>query len=262
MTQSGHPAAQARSRRRERSIRITASGLAGEVYRLVVGSWGIASFENDAARDWFLLVEEAPDPGAVMTSAIDDVVSAARVSRGRRVLRGDRCRGALRVLRRSAAGPSAGQRGRVGAGEPSRAARRRGRARGSSRHPRARGERAARPLGRLRRLFSVAGRSGPSPIATETVQRQEPTLRISLTKYRGRRPVILGFARSSARGAFRHRHASRPERCSWGEQKSSPTSVALPRWTNLSSQLELRSETPPFSNERQRDVGGCLPDLS
>jgi hypothetical protein len=42
-----------------------------------VGSWGVASFENDAAGDWFLLVEEAPDPGAVLASAIDDVLSAA-----------------------------------------------------------------------------------------------------------------------------------------------------------------------------------------
>ena len=43
----------------------------------VVGSWGLASFENDAAGDWFLTVEEAPDPGAVMAAAIDDVLSAA-----------------------------------------------------------------------------------------------------------------------------------------------------------------------------------------
>jgi hypothetical protein len=42
-----------------------------------VGSWGVASFENDAAGEWFLLVEEGPDPGAVMASAIDDVLSAA-----------------------------------------------------------------------------------------------------------------------------------------------------------------------------------------
>jgi hypothetical protein len=42
-----------------------------------VGSWGVASFENDAAGDWFLVVEEAPDPGAVIAAAIDDVVSAA-----------------------------------------------------------------------------------------------------------------------------------------------------------------------------------------
>jgi hypothetical protein len=43
----------------------------------LVASWGVASFENDAAADWFLLVEEAPDPGAVMASAIDDVIGAA-----------------------------------------------------------------------------------------------------------------------------------------------------------------------------------------
>jgi hypothetical protein len=42
-----------------------------------VGFWGVAGFENDAASDWFLLVEEAPDPGVVMASAIDDVLSAA-----------------------------------------------------------------------------------------------------------------------------------------------------------------------------------------
>lgn len=42
-----------------------------------VGSWGVASFENDAAGEWFLLVEEAPDPGAVMASAIDEVLGAA-----------------------------------------------------------------------------------------------------------------------------------------------------------------------------------------
>jgi hypothetical protein len=42
----------------------------------VVGSWGAASFENDAAAEWFLRVEEAPDPGAVMATAIDDVLGA------------------------------------------------------------------------------------------------------------------------------------------------------------------------------------------
>jgi hypothetical protein len=47
----------------------------GNVYVGVVGSWGVASFENDAAGDWFLIVEEAPDPGAVMAAAIDDVLS-------------------------------------------------------------------------------------------------------------------------------------------------------------------------------------------
>lgn len=43
----------------------------------LVGSWGVASFENDTAGEWFLLVEEAPEPGAVMASAIDEVLSAA-----------------------------------------------------------------------------------------------------------------------------------------------------------------------------------------
>ena len=40
-----------------------AAGGAGDMYRRAMGSWGIASFENDAAADWFLLVEEAVDPG-------------------------------------------------------------------------------------------------------------------------------------------------------------------------------------------------------
>jgi hypothetical protein len=43
----------------------------------LVGFWGVASFENDAAGEWFLQVEEAPDPGAVMAFAIDEVLSAA-----------------------------------------------------------------------------------------------------------------------------------------------------------------------------------------
>lgn len=43
----------------------------------MVGSWGAASFENDAAAEWFLLVEEASDPGAVMATAIDNVLGAA-----------------------------------------------------------------------------------------------------------------------------------------------------------------------------------------
>jgi uncharacterized protein DUF4259 len=42
-----------------------------------VGFWGVGSFENDAAAEWFLRVEEAPDPGALMGAAIDDVLSAA-----------------------------------------------------------------------------------------------------------------------------------------------------------------------------------------
>jgi hypothetical protein len=42
-----------------------------------MGSWGVASFENDAAADWFLLVEEAVDPGEVMAAAIDEALSDA-----------------------------------------------------------------------------------------------------------------------------------------------------------------------------------------
>lgn len=40
-------------------------------------SWGVASFENEAAGDWFLIVQEDPDPGAVIAAAIDEAVSAA-----------------------------------------------------------------------------------------------------------------------------------------------------------------------------------------
>jgi Domain of unknown function (DUF4259) len=38
----------------------------------MVGTWGAASFENETAADWFYLVEEAPDPGAVIVAALDD----------------------------------------------------------------------------------------------------------------------------------------------------------------------------------------------
>lgn len=39
-----------------------------------VGEWGTASFENDSASDWFLLIEEAVDPGEVIASALDSAV--------------------------------------------------------------------------------------------------------------------------------------------------------------------------------------------
>jgi len=39
-----------------------------------MGEWGVASFENDPAADWFLLVEEAVDPGGVIASAVDSAV--------------------------------------------------------------------------------------------------------------------------------------------------------------------------------------------
>jgi Domain of unknown function (DUF4259) len=42
-----------------------------------VGAWGGASFENDAAGDWFLMVEEAVDPGSVIASALDHALGNA-----------------------------------------------------------------------------------------------------------------------------------------------------------------------------------------
>src|SRR5438067_4270051 len=44
---------------------------------VAVGVWGTASFENDAASDWFLRVEEAVDPGAVIAFAIDHALGDA-----------------------------------------------------------------------------------------------------------------------------------------------------------------------------------------
>jgi Domain of unknown function (DUF4259) len=44
---------------------------------VAVGAWGSASFENDAACDWFLRVEEVMDPGAVIASAIDHALGDA-----------------------------------------------------------------------------------------------------------------------------------------------------------------------------------------
>jgi hypothetical protein len=45
--------------------------------RLAVEAWGTATFENDPASDWFLLVEEAVDPGAVIASALDAALGDA-----------------------------------------------------------------------------------------------------------------------------------------------------------------------------------------
>ncbi len=42
-----------------------------------MASWGVSSFENDAAGEWFLLIEEAPDPGAIMAAVIDDALASA-----------------------------------------------------------------------------------------------------------------------------------------------------------------------------------------
>lgn len=42
-----------------------------------MGAWGAASFENDAASDWFYVVEEAVDPGLIIASALDNALSEA-----------------------------------------------------------------------------------------------------------------------------------------------------------------------------------------
>jgi hypothetical protein len=44
---------------------------------VAVEPWGAGSFENDVAGEWFLLVEEAVDPGAVIASALDQAVGEA-----------------------------------------------------------------------------------------------------------------------------------------------------------------------------------------
>jgi Domain of unknown function (DUF4259) len=46
-------------------------------YRWSVEAWGTGSFENEAASDWFYLVEEAVDPGPVIGSALDDALAEA-----------------------------------------------------------------------------------------------------------------------------------------------------------------------------------------
>jgi hypothetical protein len=205
----------------------------------------VASFENDAAGNWFLLVEEGRDPGAVIASVIDDVAGAAESPRSTRAARRSLLR-ARRVLRRSAAGSSGRQRAWVGAGESSRAAHRRGRARGPRRHPHARGERAVRPLRRRRRLFSVAGRSGPAPIATGTVQRREPTL--SLTKYRGRRPVTFRSADFASRGPWAG--ASPASTVPIGRHSGSKRSVLLAGTARAAQRLSRASETLGSDDER------------
>ncbi len=42
-----------------------------------VATWGVYSFDNDTASDWFFTVEESTDPGAVMAAAIDDAISSS-----------------------------------------------------------------------------------------------------------------------------------------------------------------------------------------
>jgi Domain of unknown function (DUF4259) len=42
-----------------------------------MGAWGVASFENHPASDWFFVVEEAVDPGGVIASALDSALGDA-----------------------------------------------------------------------------------------------------------------------------------------------------------------------------------------
>lgn len=42
-----------------------------------MGAYGVASFENEPASDWFFQVEEAVDPGVVIASALDSAVGEA-----------------------------------------------------------------------------------------------------------------------------------------------------------------------------------------
>jgi Domain of unknown function (DUF4259) len=47
------------------------------IVQIAVDAWGTASFENDCASEWFLLVEEAVEPGAVIASALDTALGDA-----------------------------------------------------------------------------------------------------------------------------------------------------------------------------------------
>ena len=42
-----------------------------------MGAWGVGSFENDAASDWFYRVEEDLDPGSLIAATLDDALSDA-----------------------------------------------------------------------------------------------------------------------------------------------------------------------------------------
>ena len=82
-------------------------------------------------------------------------------------------------------------------------------------------------------------------------RRPDPRRRTSLelvetsSRWPAARPALGGF-----RSACVTSHAGDTRRRCWSGRP------------NLSSELKLRGETPPSPNERQRDVGGCLPDLS
>jgi hypothetical protein len=49
----------------------------GALWSGVVATWAATSFENDAASDWFNGVEEAVDPGATISSALDHALAEA-----------------------------------------------------------------------------------------------------------------------------------------------------------------------------------------
>jgi hypothetical protein len=56
------------------------TGAVGDVsggYGFSVGAWGTRSFQNDSASDWFYVVEEAVEPGLVISSALDDALAEA-----------------------------------------------------------------------------------------------------------------------------------------------------------------------------------------
>ena len=42
-----------------------------------VATWGDGSFENDAASEWFFVVEEAVDPGSVIGATLDSALTEA-----------------------------------------------------------------------------------------------------------------------------------------------------------------------------------------
>src|ERR1700748_3822533 len=47
------------------------------IVQIAVDAWGTASFENECASEWFLMVEEAVEPGAVIASALDTAMGDA-----------------------------------------------------------------------------------------------------------------------------------------------------------------------------------------
>jgi Domain of unknown function (DUF4259) len=47
------------------------------LWLVAVGPWGVASFDNDPASEWFVLVEEAVDPGEAIALALDRALGDA-----------------------------------------------------------------------------------------------------------------------------------------------------------------------------------------